>query len=331
MLKKQIVTGTGVDRQNQQVLLPALIAYTDSLNNSKTVPRMSLDHDRTLPPIGKVISGELILRNGEILLEATIDEFIDEFTWCVGPNGDPLYIGKSTVDSRPFAEDPVFSDTQLKVKLNPIHFTKDDFDEVTEYLKNHCYAKVETIIEKNFEPAVHLFFVLACGFIAGTFIPKVKEKTSEKLSDVISDDIVKGYELLKKAIIYVTKKVSSVGKKDFIFIEPEQPIEFVVRARTANEVMEAFEKLAEFDYLSMVEQFKCFTNDNLEKIQFLFDIADKKWEMTYLTTKDGQVIGTEARYKKAVMMYKKVMETPTAGFSIAGPATFIDSESNDNS
>lgn len=330
MLRKRIITGTGIDRQNQQILLPALMEYADQLNNSSTAPRMSLNHDRALLPVGKVISGELISKDGEVLLEATIDEFIDEFTCCVGPNGESLYVGKSSVDSRPFAEEAALSESELLVKLNPIHYSEEDFKDVSEYLHKQCNAQIDTTIEKGLDPTIQFIFVFAAGYFAKTLLPKIKEKTAEKLSDAISDDIVRGYEVLKKALVYVTKKIASVAKKDYVFIEPDQPIEFVVKARTADEVLYAFNKLSEFDYLSVVEQFKHYTNDNLEKIQFLFDCIDGKWEMTYLTTTDGRVIGTETNYKKAVIMYRKVMESPTAGFSIAGSATFNDSECNDN-
>ena len=328
MLRKNVVTGTGVDRHNQRILLPALMEYTDQLNNSDTVPRMGLNHDRSLLPIGKVISGELISRDGEVLLEATIDDFMDEFEYCIGPNGEPLYKGKSSVDSRPFAEEPVLSESQLLVKLNPIYYSDDDYADVANYLQNQCGAQVDTTIEKSFDPIIQFVFVFAAGFFAKTLLPKVNEKAAEKLSDAISDDIVNGYELLKKAIVYVTKKITSVGKKTYVFIEPEQPVEFVIKARNADEVMNAFDKLSEYDYIFVVEQFKHYTNDNLEKIQFLYDSVDTKWEMSYLTTKDGQVIGTETNYKKAVIMYKKVMESPTAAFSIAGSATLSDLEDN---
>lgn len=330
MLRKNIVSGTGVDRQNQQILLPALISYADQLNNADTVPRMGLNHDRTLLPVGKVISGELIPRDGEVLLEATIDDFIDEFESFVGPNGEKLYIGKSSVDSRPFAEEPALSAARLMLKINPLYFSKEDFADVTEYLREECAVDVDTTIEKGLDTVIQLVFVFAAGYLTKSLAPKVNEKTAEKLSDAISDDIAGGYELLKKAIVCVTKKIASVGKKNYIFIEPDQPVEFIVKARTAEEVLNAFSKLNEFDFAAVTEQFNHFTNDNLAKIQFLFDSVDGKWEMTYLTTKDGQVIGTEVNYKKAFIMYKKVMESPSAAFSIAGSATLSDLEdSND--
>lgn len=320
MLRKNVVSGTGIDRQNQQILLPALISYADQLNNSDAVPRLGLNHDRTLLPVGKVISGELIPCDGEVLLEATIDDFIGEFESCIGPNGETLYIGKSSVDSRPFAEESALLDAHLMLKINPLYFSKEDFADVTRYLQNQCSVDVDTTIEKGLETVTQLVFVFAAGYLTKALVPKVNEKTAEKLSDAISDDIVSVYELLKKAIIYVTKKITSVGKKNYVFIEPDQPVEFVVKARTADEVLKAFSKLSEFDFLSVTEQFKHYTNDNLEKIQFLFDSVYGKWEMTYLTTKDGKVIGTEVNYKKAVIMYKKIMESPSAAFSVAGSA-----------
>ncbi len=181
------------------------------------------------------------------------------------------------------------SDSQLLVKLNPIHYSNDDFADVADYLRNQCSAQVDTTIEKGLESAIQFVFVFAAGYLTNALFTKVNEKAAEKLSDAISDDIASGYESLKKAIVYVTKKITSVAKKNYVFIEPEQPVEFVVKARTADEVMNAFNKLSEFEYVSIVERFKHYTNDNLEKIQFLYDSVDGKWEMTYLTAHWAQI------------------------------------------
>ena len=329
MIRKNIVSGTGVDKQSQQITLPALREYAEFINSSDTALRMGLNHDRTLPPVGKVISGELIPYDGKVLLEATIDDFIEEFERCIGPNGEPLYRGKSTVDSRPFAGEKASSDAQLMLKINPIHFTQEEFSDVTEYLQSQCNIKVDTTFEKGIEPTIQLVFLFAHGLIA-ILSSKTKERAARKLSDEIANDIAKMYTKLKDAIVYVTKKIASIYKKDFIFVEPGQPVEFVVRAKTANEVLDAFVQLRAFDFVSVVEQFKHYTNDNIDKIQFLFDDVDTTWKMTYLTTKDGQVIGKEATYKKAVKIYQEIMECPTAGFSIAGTATYNDSECRDN-
>ena len=61
-------------------------------------------------------------------------------------------------------------------------------------------------------------------------------------------------------------------------------------------------------------------------MQFTYDETAPKWEMSYLTTNTGQVIGTESNYKRTMKMYRSVLESPTAGFSIGGTATFGDSE-----
>lgn len=65
---------------------------------------------------------------------------------------------------------------------------------------------------------------------------------------------------------------------------------------------------------------------NLNKIQFVYDETEGKWEMSYLTTVTGQVIGTEKSYRCTIQMYRSTLKSPTAGFSVGGTATFSNSE-----
>ena len=71
-------------------------------------------------------------------------------------------------------------------------------------------------------------------------------------------------------------------------------------------------------------------NINLDTLENLvYDEEKPKWEMTYLTTNTGQVIGTESYYGRTVQMYYDVLKSPTAGFSISGTATLSNSEDED--
>ncbi|WP_300821447.1 hypothetical protein, partial [uncultured Oscillibacter sp.] len=91
-------------------------------------------------------------------------------------------------------------------------------------------------------------------------------------------------------------------------------------------VLKALEALKEYDISQKVQQFNYYTNGNLKKIQFIYDENEFKWEMNYLTTNTGQVIGTKANYKRTIQMYHSVLESPTAGFSIGGTATMESQE-----
>ncbi len=124
------------------------------------------------------------------------------------------------------------------------------------------------------------------------------------------------------------QKIKSRGQIAYIFTEPDQPVELIIKAKKANTVLVAFEALKGYDISQKVQQFDEYTNNNLKKIQFVYDEIGAKWEMSYLTTNTGQVIGTEANYKRTIQMYRSVLESPT-GFSIGGSAHMSIQEKKD--
>ena len=123
MIRKQIIATTGVDKQNQQLSLAVLAEYAESIALQSTATRMSINHDSTILPLGKIVSGVLKqLNNGEVALEVLIDDFADEFVPQEGPNGEILYFAASSCDSRPFTD---FQSTQhyaLTIIINPFNF-----------------------------------------------------------------------------------------------------------------------------------------------------------------------------------------------------------------
>ena len=137
---------------------------------------------------------------------------------------------------------------------------------------------------------------------------------------------MKCYTSIKKTIGWIAKKIISCGQTAYIFTEPNQPIELVVKARKGETVLIALNSLKEYNVFNTVQRFNDYTNGNLNKIQFVYDETEGKWEMSYLTTVTGQVIGTEKSYRCTIQMYRSTLKSPTAGFSVGGTATFSNSE-----
>lgn len=329
MIIKQIAATTGVDKQNQRISLDALNEYAQAMCSSPSVPRMSINHDATVLPIGKIISGTLKpLENNEVALEVAIDNFIDEFIPCTGPNGEELCVAESTHDSRPFIGYEADFKTSTTVLLNPFDYAQEDYNDLVKLLDEEYDTTVEQTIAKSMVPDPTVIVLLVAGFFSGAFCNSVIKKTTDKLSEAISDDLVTIYSKLKAIIKAIAGKIMAGKQVAYVFCENNSPIELVVKARTADAVAQAFDALASYDVEKKVEQFSQYTNGQLHKIQFVYDDVTEKWEMSYLTTKTGKVIGTMKKYKQAVKMYKEVMSSPTAGFSIAGPAT-ISEEEND--
>lgn len=329
MIRKQIAATSDIDRQNQRISLEALAEYAHSINSSHAVPRMSINHDVTVLPIGKIISGALItLESGEKALEVEIDDFINDFSPCTGPNGEDLCYAESKRDSRPFVDYEVESEAHTTVMLNPLDFSGEDYDELVDLLAEECNASIQATISKSFVPVPTVVVLLASGLLAGTFFKSVVTKTTDKLSDAVSDDLVKVYAQLKRLIRAVAGRIVSGKQVAYVFAAAQSPVELVVKARNADAVEKAFSTLESYDISQKVEQFTRYTNDGLKKIQFVYDDSSKKWEMSYLTTNTGKVIGTMKNHERAVKMYQEVMQTPTAGFSISGSASISKEDNN---
>lgn len=322
MIRKQIIATSGLDLQNQQLSVEVLAETAKALSDKTVVTRMSINHDLTLLPIGKILSGSLKqLDSGDIALEVLIDDFADSFVPCVGPNGDSLFFAESSYDSRPFMDFQSEALNELTIMINPLNFAQDDYNDVAVYLRDCCNAQVETTIAKSALPTPEIIFNFVTGYLLGTLCKQTLSKTNDKISDALSNDFVKCYIAITNAIRKITQKIMSVGQVVYIFTEPNQPVELAVKAKKVDAILKAFEALKEYDVSQKVQQFSDYTNGNLEKIQFIYDENKGKWEMNYLTTKTGQVIGTETNYKRAIQMYRSISESPTAGFSIGGTAT----------
>lgn len=330
MIRRQIIATSEVDRQKQRLSLDVLAEFVIAFSSNATVTCMNINHDCTALPIGKVLSGSLKqLDNGETALEVLIDDFADSFVPCVGPNGESLYFGESLCDARPFVDFQAEINAELIIMLNPLNFAQDDYNDVVSYLRNCCDAQVETTIEKSCFPDPKIVFNFAAGYLLGILGKQTLSKTNDKLSEEISDDFLKCYIAIKNAIKKIAQKIQSRGQIVYIFTEPGQPVELVIKAKKANTVLIAFDALKGYDIKQKVQQFDNYTNKNLKKIQFVYDEIGAKWELSYLTTNTGQVIGTEVNYKRTIQMYRSVLDSPTAGFSIGGSALISGQEKKD--
>lgn len=328
MIRKQIVATTEIDKQGQHFSVDALERYANAFSNQPDVPRMSINHDSTLLPIGKTLSGKLVqMNNGEIGLEVLIDDFADKFEAVSGPGGEKLYCAHSNEDQRPFKDFQFNDEQKLTIMLNPLHFSKDDYKEVSDYLINQCNARIETTIAKSWMPDPEIVINLVSVYLIGLMGKEILTKTTEKLSDSISDDLVKSYTVIKKVIKLLAEKLSSFHQTTYIFADPNQPIELVIRAKKAETVIFALDTAKDSCIAAKYKEFVKYTNDSIKKMQFVYDEKNGKWEFTYLCTDSGKVIGTEACYKRTMKMYHEVMESPTAGFSVGGTAA-VSSEEN---
>lgn len=319
MIRKQIVSSNEVDKQNQRISLCALQEMADHFSQSESVTRMGVAHDATLLPVGKVIQGELVpLECGVTGLQVQIDDFMDEFQRIPGPNNECLYYGRSMHDNRPFVDICSDLDGEFTVSLNPIDFVESDFLKIERFIAEDQRGQVETLAKKALAPEIEVVITLATGLLQYLAIKKVFDKTAEK----ISDDIASGYDKVKQLAKFIFSRLNGTRTITYLLSAPNQPVELIVRCDNAETLAKA---IIEKDSGYIADTYEAFSqnlNGEIKKTQFLFNAETSKWELNYITSNIGEVIGTEKCYRRTVNLYKETLQSPTAGFSIGAPVTY---------
>lgn len=314
MIKKQIIATTGKDRHNQQIPEKELLDIVQKINEEKASIRLGVEHDPTLLPIGKIVSAKMIsIGENEMAIEAEIDEFINDFDKMMGPCGDTWYVGESKLDTRPFIQNTHDYKGNILFSINPLYFQNKDFEDIKRILEQE-EIKVEENVQKAFSPEIQLVVEVVERLLLFLLL----KKSTEKIMDAIADDAVKLYSLLKKGISLFFNNVSEHCKKVVVLSAPNSPIELVVCANDADLVINAYEKLEKLDIQSEIQKYETYFGDPIDKIQYLYTEEDNEWKVNYFMTKSGKSVGSEKCYLRATTMYKKVLNSPTAGFSISG-------------
>lgn len=281
-----------------------VLEHMAELQNGNAALMITIEHDRTVPPSGKVLRAWIEKSDdGEYDLFQE-QEFFENVETVQGPNGEELFLCKSEDDGRPFigcsAESP--SSENTIVSIDPANFERDEdlkafAEEIAEV------GQFQKGMSPRFSAVPDPLAIIEIA-VAWTLASSITKKTSEKSSEVIAsgaaDAIAQGGKYAKQALIGLAKH--AVPKKDpvsIIVIRTCDPVVEFVFADPDKELHDlepaVIEKALE-DAISYKRLMKA------AKIQFAFD--GKKWTMNFLVTEDGAAIGTERAMKKKSARWK---------------------------
>lgn len=290
---------THVDRHNMKFTKGALEKLADDINNGSKAAGVGLDHDVTVPPMGKVSSAYVEKRkDGEYQIIITQNIF-DQYTKLELPDGLIVYKEELPDDKRPFSLNN-YEDVPKKLLIHTDHVnfeTEKEYDEFIKDVKEAGEFEEEEYFRKSVLPDPELLITLTHGLITYLAGKKIIDKTADKIIDKMTDDISNAYDALKKAVLSYAKYAIPKNRPiTYIFEVPGDPIiEFIVRTTDANIALSAILP----DNIS-----SCFKKaDHLlhsltaEKIQYILN-DNQEWEFNYLLTKNGEVIGTPASHKR---------------------------------
>lgn len=323
MLREQIIATNEVDRQNQQITDETLYKMADRLSLSASVTRVGVNHDATMMPMGKLLCGKVVNNeDGSLELRAVLDDFSEDYISFIGPDNEKLYFGFSRNDVRPFVDTVVDTDREIAVSLNPIDFEAEDFCEICKYVIESENGEVITLTKKALEPEVEIILTLAKYTFYYLLAKKTMEKTTDKLADKLSDGVVSACDFVKNIVSKIFSRIKEKRMVTYVINASEQPIELVIQCDSAEVLSCALDAIDDSFIIGTFEKFVQYLNGGIQKMQFLYNNQSGKWELNYMLSEEGQVIGTEKCYDKSVTLYRQLMNTPGAGFSIGAPVVY---------
>lgn len=300
MIVKGIGATTHIDKHNCMIAKEALEDAVKDINEGLYAIGVGIEHDSTIMPIGKVISGKMVkLDDGEYGIEIE-QELFDKYQVFSDDTGEKWYIAKSQRDIRPFADTQAEDIHNIKVSIDPVNFSKTDCEKLKNFYKKECLFDTEYFMRKSVIPDPEIIFTLVAGTIAAM--------TGKKITEHITDDIVKLYELIKKAVLK-TVKCCRQSYRPITYVIKENTsylMELVVVTEIPDILFEALqnEKLSQIE--AKIETFTNNFNVDIAKVQCLYNIEGQEWIVNYVSTRDGKVIGSEKCYKKTVELARKI-------------------------
>ena len=305
--KETIIRGveatSNIDRRGDVFLPEALEEMARQANGPETI-RRTVEHDRTLPPWGKVLRAWIERgENGEVRLLSESVMF-DDPQEIILPDGTIAGIQSTTLDVRPFAGSNQDSSLEMDVAIDLANFP---IEEEAQAFLTQIRADAGVpfnsgfFIRKSFVLPPEIIIALAkpLALLIGGLAPgkKLLDKTGDKVSQSIASDLDKFYKLVRSVVINTVKHMYPKNRPvTYVFTAAGEPqITFVARTEKGEAVIAAtkIEIIAD----ALVGAAAIHQQYDTREIQYLLE-EDGKWHFNYLLTKTGAVIGSKASFSR---------------------------------
>lgn len=304
MKRQQIVlSSTHVDQHGQMMTKEVLEMGAETINSGRR-PRIGVEHDMTLPPLGRISNAEVIHGEDGAFYLVAFQEFFDSAEEITLNDGEVVIKEFFSTGGTPFAEVKTEISDKIVISIDPQNFENyQDADNFYSELQKESEIEFEKIglSRKSFISDPELVFQFAENsiylFFGYKIAQKILKKTTDKLAEKVSDDLASTYDLIKKGVAKMIKRANPKNRPITYIFEFPAPIqieliaidkspEAIVNALKKDTLIKLEKKLDELTY-----------KFDVEKIQF--ELNDKgKWELNYLLTINGESIGTQKSITK---------------------------------
>ena len=305
--EKIVLSTTHVDRHGSRMSKEALESAIDLINGD-VKPRLGLEHDMTLPPLGRINDAKVIQgEDGEYYLVGHYEYY--EIRESISlKDGSTLIKERFNDEKHKFAEvrDEILD--QTRISFDRVNFEEfEDADKFIEELKEETEIEFTSreLMRKSFIPdpeiVIELSKVAAVYFLSKELLPKLAEKVSED----ISEDIAKTYRLIKATVVKATKRLIPKNRPItyLIQINGDINIDLIVVSPKPDDLVTAITKEKLKPVVEKIESLNLFFG--VDKVQFLLT-DENEWEFNYALTSTGEALGTEKSFDKRDKMFKEL-------------------------
>ncbi len=310
---KITLSSTHIDSHGMMMTKSALESGLEFINGNRKV-RMGLEHDMTLPPLGRINDAQVIRGVDDEYYLTAYQEFFDKRELVTLETGETLISESFNEGGTPFTEAKEYEPKGIEISVDPVNFEKLEHSRAFyNRLKQTTELEISNIdiIRKAQILDPEIVFKFTENIVYALFGYKIAKliikKTIKKLGNKISDDLSKIYDLIKNAILLYAKKAIPKNRPiTYIFVFPAKiQIELIAISDSPNTIIESLYKsnLKQIEYriIELVDLF------NPEKIQFILN-DQNKWEFNYLLTHGGATIGTEKSFDRRDKSFELLVE-----------------------
>jgi hypothetical protein len=281
----------------------------NDINTGASCPAFGVEHDRTLPPLGKVIAARIEdLPDGERLLVLTQDLFENERQITL-PDGTVGFVSESDSDRRPFVQTIKPVDV-THVQIDRVNL--EDPDEADQFFSDVRSATSEPFEEGAFfrkaaVPDPELVIVAAKTIAAALVGKKVVDKVVDSIGDKVKGDLAKLYDLARAAVVNFAKRAVPRNRPHtYLVVIPGDPVIELVAVTTLPDAF--LEALTEAHLKEAVERaLELHSRFDTARVQMLL-AKDGTWRFNYLVTHQGTVIGTDESLRRRTKVLQILLE-----------------------
>ena len=302
MIAKALIATTQVDAHNMRITKEALEKGAQDINEGVYVPTVTVNHDATIIPQGKVIKAYVEpYGDGDYAL------FVEQVffkSYSTDIDGQRFILLKNTVDNRPLITGEVKGKSKLLVKADSVNFeTREAAKEYFQYLNSEYDIETSQIARKALIPDPELVFQFLDSTVKAVLVYLVSKQAAEKIGEHIVEhaltELDEVYGFIKKAIVSGAKRLVPKNRPvTYVFMGNNGfVVELIVQTTNPNTAIDAIAKERLQQIFDETEHLQTIFSP-FNKIQFTYNKGTSCWEFNYLTTEKGEVIGTEKSYKE---------------------------------